>query len=1011
MCAFGSYAGEEVLDFAKLGENGLYLITGETGSGKTTIFDAISYALFGTASGRARNSYKMLRSDYAERRAKTYVELTFSSRGNLYAIRRDIIPHIARKTGEVTSCTDSVALTLSDGTVISRNRDADAKILDVIGLDRDQFAQIVMIAQNDFLRFLQSGTDDRVKILRRIFGTGALKFFQEILKIKAREKDEQRKALLRDFQKYELDPYKREEQFAQWERQVKADESAFQEIDANLNANEEKTKIFAAQIAVAERIAKTFTDLAAQRKALDEHISKQDEMNAVSEQKVRGETALRKIMPFAEKAGEADKALVSASSEFEKAKTDEREAERILTGARKTLADLPPLDSAQEAFDNLRVLWEQTENRLKKLAELKADYDGIVQKQTKFDALNTELAEIEKTILALPSVGEAQAAFDGLKSKLAALTGKQIILGKLQGGFAAILVKQNELAKEQSEFESLTEQYRSARAKYDEMYELFLRGQAGVLSATLATGKPCPVCGSTEHPAPAIPPAEDVSASKLKKLNDDAEKVKGKLDHKAAACASAQTETATLAERLLHDSTELFDGASLQTIGVLLTDSTEQVSAAVSESVAKKKSDEKALSELILQTENTARRKEELTPQGAALQAEIATQKIRFLKDLREFLPNAGFDTAGADLEKLLAETKSSSEKLTEKKNKDQSSLATIKNNFDNAAQALAESELKLVSARILADERESRVKEREILAAAARNSYQGVLAENGFADAESYAAALITEEELAALTKAAAGYAENGKLIRREIARLESETADKAEVDLEKLNSHADELKQNTGKLRAERDETKARLDNTARILKELKRSAASLVKIEKEYAALKGLSDTANGRLDFETYTQTAYFERVLRAANLRLKVMSQNRYVLLRRQEGGDGRKRTGLEIEVADSYTGRSRSANSLSGGESFMASLSLALGLSDVVQQTAGGIHLDAMFIDEGFGSLDAEVLELSVRTLSDMAGGSRIVGIISHVLELRERIDKQVRVDKTPGGSKIRLVV
>lgn len=159
------------------------------------------------------------------------------------------------------------------------------------------------------------------------------------------------------------------------------------------------------------------------------------------------------------------------------------------------------------------------------------------------------------------------------------------------------------------------------------------------------------------------------------------------------------------------------------------------------------------------------------------------------------------------------------------------------------------------------------------------------------------------------------------------------------------------------------------------------------------------------------FETYTQMAYFERVLWAANLRLKVMSQNRYVLLRKEEGGDGRKRMGLEIEVADSYTGKSRSANSLSGSESFMASLSLALGLSDVVQQSAGGVHLDAMFIDEGFGSLDSEVLELSVRTLSDMADGNRIIGIISHVAELRERIDKQVCVEKTHSGSKIRLVV
>ena len=177
--------------------------------------------------------------------------------------------------------------------------------------------------------------------------------------------------------------------------------------------------------------------------------------------------------------------------------------------------------------------------------------------------------------------------------------------------------------------------------------------------------------------------------------------------------------------------------------------------------------------------------------------------------------------------------------------------------------------------------------------------------------------------------------------------------------------------------------------------VLKELRRSAERFAELEKQYAAVKPLSDTANGKFDFETYAQTAYFERILRAANLRLKLMSQNRYTLRRAIDSDDGRKRSGLELEVLDVYTGKLRSATSLSGGESFMALLSLALGLSDVVQQRVGGIRLDAMFIDEGFGSLDAEVLELAVSTLSDMAGSGRIIGIISHVAELRERIDKQ----------------
>jgi len=226
----------------------------------------------------------------------------------------------------------------------------------------------------------------------------------------------------------------------------------------------------------------------------------------------------------------------------------------------------------------------------------------------------------------------------------------------------------------------------------------------------------------------------------------------------------------------------------------------------------------------------------------------------------------------------------------------------------------------------------------------------------------------------------------------------------------MEKLNAENNAITGAIAKLNESRDEVRIRNEHTRRTLNELRRSAETFVKLDKEYAAAKQLSDTANGRLDFETYAQATYFDQVLRAANLRLSLMSQSRYALLRKTEGGDKRIKTGLDLEVSDAYTGKHRDAKSLSGGESFMASLSLALGLSDIVQQTAGGVRLDAMFIDEGFGTLDAEVLELAIKTLSDMTESGRIIGIISHVAELRERIEKQVRVEKTTRGSRISLV-
>ncbi len=1010
MYAFGSYAGEEVLDFTKLGENGLYLITGETGSGKTTIFDAVSYALFGKASGSARNNYRMLRSDYAEGRAKTYVELMFFSNDKVYTIRRDIVPHIARKTEEVTY-TDNATLTLPDGTTIDRGRDVDAKILDVVGLDRDQFAQIVMIAQNDFLRFLQSGTDERVKILRRIFGTGALKSFQENLKREMLKKDDERKAVLRDFEKHDVDPYKREDQFAEWERQIKADNSVIKLADKQLDKYDEESKEIAAQIAIAAGVLKAFTGLAAQEAALEAHTARQEEMVALSQKKERGEKALRKVKPFAEKCTEAELGLSSAHADLEKARTEKKEAEEALATAQKVLAELPSVDTAQKVFDELSAQWKQNEDKYKKLTDIKTDYDGIIEKQNALATLSAEFTKIEETLRNLTPMEKAQVAFNTLKAELTERTVKQEILSKLNDDCVAIQNMQAELIREHSAFESLTEKHNIVKSRYDKAYELFLRNQAGVLAATLEDTKPCPVCGAVDHPDPAKLVDADVSESKLNKLRTNTDEAKDALEKQTSGCAILRTEIETLSNRFLSDASKLFEDITMETAGSVIAVAIKEVEAAVFKLTKQMNADEKALEELIAQTDGLTKRRDEIEPQCAAKKVEIGTQIKRFMKDFDEYSTDVSWDAAGVALEKIVGETQSASVTITDKKNSTAESLAALKTSTATATENLAAGEKKLTAANTLLAEREKQACEQEARAKAAQAAYEKILLENGFSDAEDYISVLIDDDRLNNLVKTLSDYEDAGKTIRREIKRLESETKDKHKPDLEHLNAKAFEITKSTQKLRAEREDAKGRLDNTIRVLGELKKSATALVKIENEYAALKGLSDTANAKLDFETYAQMAYFERVLHAANIRLKVMSQNRYVLLRREESGDGRKRTGLEIEVADSYTGRSRSANSLSGGESFMASLSLALGLSDVVQQTAGGIHLDAMFIDEGFGSLDAEVLELAVRTLSDMAGGNRVIGIISHVAELRERIDKQVRVNKTMGGSKISLVV
>ncbi|GHV50128.1 nuclease SbcCD subunit C [Synergistales bacterium] len=1006
--AFGSYADTQTIDFTKLGANGLYLITGETGSGKTTIFDAISYALFGQASGTSRNRYRMLRSDYAEGRVKTFVNLDFAVGDSPYNITRTIIPHIAR-TGEV-SYTDSTALTLSDKTTLGRDSEVKSKIAEIVGLDREQFAQIVMIAQNDFLRFLQSGTDDRVKILRRIFGTGALKYFQDSLKSRAKDLNGELDICRRDFERRGIDPYKREEQFTEWEAQIKIDKAALSEADKNLGVYEKQKTDIAAQTAVAEELSKKFSDLDTNLASLAGHSAKADEMKLLGERRARGEIALRRVKPLADKASETGRRYVMAQSEFVTAKTNAETAFAETEAAKKAFAELPSPAEKQAAFDKLKQEWEQETARLKRLTSLQTNRDDITAKRKELDTLQTELSEILKSIAGLPSLADTQTSFEKLKQEHEKAENLLTKLTALQAGYAAIMKAQADLGKLQAEFETLNTDYAALNAGYEAMNERFLRGQAGLLARTLQSGEPCPVCGSAEHPAPACPAGDDISEGKLKKGKDAADKARGKRDAKTSECSALIGQVETLSKRFLADLSEFVPDAALETAEALLSGALAAAQSAVKTLTAKKAADEEALSELTAHWDSVTKKRDELTPKCTELKSSADTLIKRFMADFAEFAPDAAWDNAGKRLAETFAAAKAKTKELTSRKEADERTLAELIKSRETAAKRNADADAAHKAALALVTERERREREQIKLRDEAQSAYSEALQSHNFADKAEYIAALVTEDELTKIIKQLAGYEKEGERLDAEIKRLRAETSDKAKPDLEKLADEAELLDAAISELRVKRDKVKSRLEQTELVRKELLHSAELFAKLEKQYAAVKQLSDTANGRLDFETYAQTAYFERVLSAANSRLKFMSQNRYALLRKTEIDDARRRSGLELEVLDAYTGKPRSANSLSGGESFMASLSLALGLSDVVQQSAGGIRIDAMFIDEGFGSLDAEVLELAVRTLSDMTGGGRVIGIISHVAELRERIDKQIQVEKTTAGSRIKIV-
>ena len=865
--AFGSYAACQIIDFSALGTNGLYLITGETGSGKTTIFDAVSFALFGKASGSSRGDYSMLRSDFADEKDRTCVELDFVSGSASYNIKR-----IIKKTG--TSCGQEVSLLLPDGTSVSGDRNVKSKIDEIIGLDREQFSQIVMIAQNDFLRFLQSGTDDRLKILRRIFGTGKLKHFQEQLKIRAKQENEKRDLIVRDFNRYGVDIYKREEQFSQWDSQIKADKYKLAEIDKNIDQYDKIKKDLAVKLAGAEELSGKLNDLVSCRGLFKEHEEKAGENEKRKIKAALGEKALRKVKPFSDEAARTADSHAALFSAMESAKKQEISAFMELGQAEKILKELPVLSEAQAAFADLFKRCDASVERHKKLTGFLKDAEIIDKKEAALSAM-------------------------------------------------------------QSEFEKYNTVFFNEDNKYKSLEEIFFRSQAGIIAKKLSDGEPCPVCGSLIHPNPAVISGEningDVTETELNKAKERRDSAHKRCEEKSLECKGISAETAALKER--------------------------------------------------------------------------------FTGDLSEFASFAHYDAAKTELLKLLEQTYEEKENLIAEKSTAEKSLAELAGNWESAVKKKTDAESVYKSAQTLSAERGANEQEAAKLRAAALDGYKKALVSNNFSGETDYINALVTEDELSDITKELAAYDKNGELLIREINRLEKETSGKEKPDLEKLKTEAESANNEASELMKKREEIKSRLDKTESMLTELRQASVDFVKADKSCAAVKQLSDTANGKLDFETYAQLAYFEYVLMAANQRLKAMSQNRYTLLRKKDSGDGRVKTGLEIEAFDAYTGKARSAGSLSGGESFMASLSLALGLSDVVQQSAGGIRLDAMFIDEGFGTLDTETLDVAIKTLSEMAGSNRIIGIISHVNELRERVDKQIRIEKTTRGSRVIMMV
>ena len=918
MSAFGSYAGKNVIDFTGQ-QQGIFLITGDTGAGKTTIFDAITYALYNQTSGGERNG-NMMRSQYAQPETETYVELEFLYRGQTYRVRRNPDYKITKtlKNGKIREqkVPHSVELTLPDGTVFPEKKNAtDAKIIEILGLTADQFSQIVMIAQGDFLKLLYTKSDERKIIFSKLFRTDIYWKIQENLRRKSMEMDERIQENDRAFEqeKSRIIPLPESEELPLDELVERLRErlkDALKEQNLRRANVEELNK----KITKYEEINKLFVSLEKIRQTGKELEARQAESKERRQQ--------------IENARKADKVLVAEQQNLRQQQAVEQSAQAIAKMG-ETLAD------DQEMFETLKTQLQEAEAKQKReVADTQKKMLALEQSFPSYEALQNARSEEQQAKKVWEDLGKtSEESFHKKAAGIAALKEQQ---------------KRQEQVVEQTKknWEQTSLSASESAKHYEHMYEAFLKEQAGILAENLSAGCPCPVCGSTVHPDPAKLSDHAVTELEVEQAKKTRAAAEEKRDLAYAAFEAEKTEKQKLAQAVEKEEADF----------------------------------------VLAQTIAKQQRKE-------AEQNYVSLQKIA--EQIREKLVYPSLAEAKKQYAAMQKALEAAEQEIAKKRQK-VSELAEAMNTLKG--QKLAE---------------EENQKTAKKLAVKTEKEYAKLLKKSGFVSEETYHLAILPERSRSKLEREEKEYESQCLRQQSEQKLLEKQVSGKTYTDTTELNERLKAEKQALKEAEKTYMELHTAYENDRSVLQNCAVYLEKGKKLEREDQVIKSLSKTANGRLsgsakiDFETYIQRQYFKQIIHEANKRLLTMSNHQFILKLKEEANTGRKTNeGLDLSVYSLVTDSERDVKTLSGGESFLAALAMALGLSDIVERSAGAIHPDMMFIDEGFGSLDAQSRQQAIEVLAELAGDSRMVGIISHVTELKEQIDRKLVVSRTDKGSR-----
>ena len=1013
MTAFGPYKNTEEIDFADLQGNQLFVISGSTGSGKTTIFDGICFALYGSASGSDRSEPRILRSDFADDATHTCVEMEFEIHGKIYRILRQM-GHVKKGNKSATGERYEFFERIEDGEKPCVERqivsEINRRVEEVIGLTQNQFSQIVMLPQGEFRKLLTSETDNKEEILRKIFKTEPYKLISERLKQK---KDAATKAFERE--QHDLNSYIQRITSSFPERDSELFDVLGREhmnIHQILTGLEKEAAYYRQKISLDEQKYQAIYQLHADKmSAYHESKKWNDRFGELEVKKVQLDrleeqqgqyTEKEKALQLAERASY----ITGIESLFHELRTNEHEKKELLkTATEQQMQSEQKKLSAEQAFneqqelqgerDSLReqVLYfekllpaiEELDHKKENLARLEKEAQQsevrLKQAEEEFNAQKEEKQKLDGHIAELEEVLETA---DETQQKLASVTEKHRVAAEY------ILLKQQR-QKQETVQDAKKSVFEQANAAYRELEAQWFANQAHILADQLRDGEACPVCGSLDHPGTELEPGQTVSKEQVESAKSAFDQVDG--DYR-----NASAKLFALEEQLENKSKQL---------------TSQGVDAEQAEVHLRQLEQEKnQLTELITEQQT---RKQEL--RKCKEQVAVCIRKIEQLEQHRRGLgedvqkQSSSFQAAKAVFENELAAVpenlrdlpvlKQQLEQASAKKQQLEKSWIHVQEQFQTSKEQLASAVVSVQHAKTTAEEL---VEKRE----KAQQQFAEALIKSAFDSEEAYQQAKLADAAFAALKKDILEFNQARHTLMQQVSELEELLAEQSLKDLSQSEIELAELKIAYEQALAERNRSQDFERAGSGLIHSIHGVIEKALEAEQTLNRIADLHDMIRGqnglKISFERYLQIEYLEQIILAANERLKNLSNGQFHLIRSDRQESRGKQSGLGLDVYDAYTGQTRDVKTMSGGEKFNASLCLALGMADVIQSFQGNVSIDTMFIDEGFGSLDEESLNKSIETLIDLQKSGRMIGVISHVQELKAAIPAILEVEKSKEG-------